>query len=407
MHGWVGKVLRVDLTKGDCTDEDLDPDLAERFIGGRGLATKILIGEVDPAVDPLSAENKLIFATGPLTGVALGGSRYMVVTKSPLTGTIGCSNSGGFFGPELKFAGWDVIVFEGRAEEPVYLSIVNDDVEIRPAHHLWGKTTRETEDMIRDEIGDHWKARETQVACIGPAGEKLAKLASIITNKHRAAGRSGVGTVMGSKNLKAIAVRGTRGITLDDSEGFREMVLSTLGSFKKSPVASLEIPDSMSNQGTATDVKPISSLGCLTVRNFQGGIFEEIEKISGDVLRDTIFKRRVTCFGCPIGCTRSTKVSVLGFEGEGVGPEYETISLLGSSCGVSSLPAIAKAGYICNELGLDTISMGGTIACAMELFERGFLSEEEVGFKLNFGNAEAMVKLYADGVAPRLWRCAG
>jgi len=173
MHGWVGKVLRVDLTKGDCTDEDLDPDLAERFIGGRGLATKILIGEVDPAVDPLSAENKLIFATGPLTGVALGGSRYMVVTKSPLTGTIGCSNSGGFFGPELKFAGWDVIVFEGRAEEPVYLSIVNDDVEIRPAHHLWGKTTRETEDMIRDEIGDHWKARETQVACIGPAGEKL------------------------------------------------------------------------------------------------------------------------------------------------------------------------------------------------------------------------------------------
>jgi aldehyde:ferredoxin oxidoreductase len=393
MHGWIGKVLRVNLTKGECTSENLDLGLARKFIGGRGLATKILFDEVDPTVDPLSPENKLIFATGPSTGTALGGARYMVVTKSPLTGTVACSNSGGSFGPKLKFAGYDAIIFEGKSEEPIYLSIVDDVVELRPASHLWGKTTHETEDILRDELADHWKARETAIACIGPAGEKLVRIAAIINDKHRAAARGGVGAVMGSKNLKAIAVRGTRGITVADSDRFREAVLWLLDANKKSPATNLATANSYPNQGTARVVNMTSAIGVLPVRNFQGGVFEEAAKINGEALRDTILNRKVSCFACPLSCGRLTKVNTRNFEGAGEGPEYETICLLGSSCGIANLPAIAKAGYICNELGLDTISMGGTIACAMELFERGFLPRKEAGFELRFGNARAMVKL--------------
>jgi len=393
MDGWVGKILRVDLTKGDYAVEELDVDLAKKFIGGRGLASKILFDEIDPMIDPLSPSNKLIFATGPATGAALGGSRYMVVTKSPLTGTIGTANAAGGFGPTLKFAGYDLIIFEGRSEEPVYLSICDDVVEIKAARHLWGKTTHETEDIIRDEIGNYWKARETHIACIGPAGEKLARLAAVINDKHRAAGRGGLGAVMGSKNLKAIAVRGTKTITVADKDACREAFLSILEINKKSPATSLETANSYPNQGTARVINITNAKGILPVRNFQGGVFEEAAKINGEALRDTILNRKVSCFACLVSCGRLTKVDVPGFEGEGEGPEYETIGLLGSSCGVSSLPAIAKASYICNELGMDTIEMGGAIACAMELFERGFLPEKEIGFELNFGNAEAMVKL--------------
>ena len=393
MHGWTGKVLRVDLTKGDCTEEDLDIGLAKKFIGGRGLATKILFDEVDPRVDPLSPENKLILATGPVTGIALGGTRYYAVTKSPLTGAIANSSSGGSFGSVLKFAGYDLIIFEGRAEEPVYLSIVNDVVELQSAHHLWGRSTHETEDMIRAEIGDYWKARETRIACIGPAGEKLVKFAAILNEKNRAAGRSGVGAVMGSKNLKAIAVRGNKAITLADNKGFQEQAHFLLDSMKTLPATSLETANSYPNQGTPRMVNMMSSIGAFPVNNFQRGVFEEVAKINGEALRDTILVRKGACFACPFACGRLTKVTTPGFEGEGEGPEYETIGLIGSSCGVGNLPAIAKAGYICNELGLDTIEMGGAIACAMELFEKGFLPEEEIGFKLNFGNAEAMVEL--------------
>ena len=191
MHGWIGKVLRVDLSCGACSVEDLDPDLAKKFIGGRGLASKLLFDEIDPKVDPLSPQNKLIFATGPLTGSgAIGGSRFMIVTKSPLTDGLACSNAGGYFGPELKFAGYDIIIFEGRAPEPVYLSIENNQVQIKPAHHLWGKTTIETENAIRAEIGDARKAGETHICSIGPAGENLVRIACIMHSSH-AAGRSG------------------------------------------------------------------------------------------------------------------------------------------------------------------------------------------------------------------------
>jgi aldehyde:ferredoxin oxidoreductase len=393
MDGWVGKILRVDLTKGDYAVEDLDLDLAKKFIGGRGLASKILFDEIDPMIDPLSPDNKLIFGTGPATGAALGGGRYMVVTKSPLTGTIGTDNAGGEFGPALKFAGYDIIIFEGRSEEPVYLSICDDVVEIRSAHHLWGRSTSETEDIIRGEIGDYWKARETHIACIGPAGERLARLAAIINDKHRAAARGGLGAVMGSKNLKAIAIRGNKTITIADNDGFREGFLWVLDSILKNPATNPSNPDSYGGEGTARVVRISDRLGILPVRNFQGGVFEEAAKINGEALRNTFLKKEAGCYACPMSCERLTKVTTPGFEGEGAGPEYETICLFGSSCGNSNLASIAKANYLCNELGMDTIEMGGAIACAMELFERGLLPEKEIGFALNFGNAEALVNL--------------
>ena len=392
MYGWNAKVLRVNLTNGVCADEDLNPNLLREFIGGRGLGTKILFDEVLPTVSPLSAENKLIFATGPATGTQLGSCRYVVVTKSPLTGGIACSNAGGHFGPALKFAGYDAIIFEGRAKEPVYLSVCNDAVEIRPASHLWGKSTNQTEDMIRDEVG-YPEARKTKIACIGPAGEKLVKIAAIINDKHRAAARSGVGAVMGSKNLKAIAVRGTGRVAIADSVSFREAIRSYLDLIKKAPSLNKETTNSYFNQGTPALVNVSSAKGTLPVRNFQGAVFSEVGKINGECLSNTILRRNAACFSCPVACGRLTEVKTPDFEGEGGGPEYETIALLGSSCGVSNLPAIAKAGYLCNEFGLDTIDMGGAIACAMELSQRGFLSESEVGFKLNFGNAKAMVEL--------------
>ena len=225
MNGWIGKILRVDLSEGSIEVEDLDPDLAKEYIGGRGLASRMLYDEIDPTIDALDPDNKLFFATGPLTGTgAIAGSRYMVVTKSPLTNCIASSNSGGFFGPELKYAGYDMIIFEGKSPEPVYLFINDDTVELRSAEKLWGMTTHETEDAIRDEIGLPWKGDMFRIASIGPAGEKLSRAACIINDKARAAGRSGVGAVMGSKNLKAIAVKGTKPIALSDREKYREIV---------------------------------------------------------------------------------------------------------------------------------------------------------------------------------------
>ena len=393
MDGWTGKILRVNLTKGDYIVEDLDLNLAKKFIGGRGLASKMLFDEIDPTIDPLSPDNKLIFVTGPATGAALGGGRYMVVTKSPLTGTIGTANAGGGFGPALKFAGYDLIIFEGRSEKPVYLSLDDDVVEIKSARHLWGRTTNDTEDMIRDEIGDYWKARETYIACIGPAGEKLVRLAAIINDKHRAAGRGGLGAVMGSKNLKAITVRGTKAITIADNGSFREGFLWVLDSIMKNAATNQANPASYGGEGTPRVINMSHKLGILPVNNFQGGVFAEAAKINGEALRSTLLKKKAGCYACPMSCGRLTEVTASGFEGEGGGPEYETICLFGSSCGNTNLASIAKASYLCNELGMDTIDMGGAIACAMELFERGFLTKKEIGFELNFGNAEAMVEL--------------
>jgi len=385
MKGWIGKLLRVDLTKGEWKTEELDKNLATKFIGGRGLGSKILFDGIDPKVDPFSPNNKLIMATGPLTGTSASASgRYMVITKAPLTGTIACSNSGGHFGAELKFAGLDAIVFEGKAKEPVYLYIEDGKVEVRDAKALWGKTTHETTDQILSETD-----MDARVACIGPAGEKLVRYACVINDKHRAAGRSGVGAVMGSKNLKAVAVKGSGSVTVADKEAFRKATLDVFQKVKANPVTSTGLPA----YGTCVLVNIINASGIFPTRNFNEGVFEGAEKISGETLAEDILVRNRACFSCPIACGRVVKVTNPKYECFGEGPEYESDWSMGACCGVDNLDAVAKGNYLCDTLGLDPISAGVTIACGMELFQKGIISTKEVGRSLNFGDADAMVEM--------------
>ena len=377
-----GKILRIDLSTGKMTKEPLDESLARNFIGGRGIASKILYDELPAGTDPLSPDNKLIFSAGPLTGTsAPTGGRYMVVTKGPLNGAIASSNSGGFFGKEFKTAGYDLIIFEGKSEKPVYVWIKDDEVEIRDASDLWGKNTHETTDILMEKVGDS----KAKVACIGPAGEKLSKISCIINDKHRAAGRTGVGAVMGSKNLKAVVVRGTGKVELADSDKFREAQKASMGKIRENPTTSQGLPA----YGTAVLVNVINENGLFPTRNFQTGVFEGAAKISGETLADAYLTKNTHCFACPIGCGRATKIN--GREGEG--PEYEVAWSFGADCGVDDLKAIVEANYICNELGLDGISAGATIAAAMELYERGYLPKEDLdGPELKFGSAKAIVE---------------
>jgi aldehyde:ferredoxin oxidoreductase len=385
MYGWNGNLLRVDLTAQTISVEEITLEIARTFVGGRGLAVKHLYAEMDPRADPLSPQNKLIFATGPLTATpAPTGNRYMVVTKSPLTGALSCSNSGGVFPTEMKRTGFDLFIFEGQADQPVYLWVSDDRVEIRPAGHIWGRDTHETEDMILAETDP--KAR---VACIGPAGERLARIAAIMNDKHRAAARSGVGAVMGSKNLKAVAVRGTQKVALAEAEKTEALCRTVRNEVN----ADVKKGSALREYGTAYVPSVTNELGILPARNFQTGVFTGVEGITGHVLKDKYLIRPKPCFGCPIACGRLTRVEHPVYGGDGEGPEYETIAALGSACGVDNLAAITKANYICNELGLDTISMGATVSCAMELYERGYLPEEEIGMPLRFGDAETMIEL--------------
>ena len=386
MNGWMRKILRVDLMTGKCTVESLDPIVAKDYIGGRGLGIYYLNQEVDPKTDPLSPDNILVMATGPLTGTgAPTGARYMVMTKSPLTGAITCSNSGGLFPTELKRAGFDAIIISGRAEAPVYLWIDQGNADIREADHLWGKNTHETTDALLAETD-----AKAKVACIGPAGEKGVLFASIINDKHRAAGRSGVGAVMGSKNLKAVVVKGKGRIPLADPDRFKDVNKKILDIFKE---GIKETPLGLTVNGTAGVVVATQNFGVLPTKNWQQGTFDGWEKIQGEELSKRFLIKNSACYGCPIGCGRKTRVDVPEFAGEGEGPEYETIYAMGSNCMVDDLAAITKANYICNELGMDTITMGATIACAMELVERGYLSEDQVGHTLKWGDADALVEL--------------
>ena len=386
MFGWTGNLLRVNLTDGTIKKEALCPKDAEMYLGARGLATKIMMDEVDPKVDPLSEENKLIFMTGPLTGTfASSGGRYEVVAKAPLTGTIGASNSGGHFGPELKYAGYDGIIFEGRAEKPVYLWIEDDNVELRDALHLWGKNVFETTDTVLAET-----AEDARVACIGPGGEKMVLFAGVLNDRNRAAGRSGLGAVMGSKNLKAVAVKGSKSIKVADPEGFMEACTDARTKLKEHPVTGGGLP----TYGTQILINILNQSGALPTRNWRdGGIFEEAEGISGETLAEKYLVRNKGCFGCNIGCGRITRIPEGKFKSFGEGPEYEAGWALGAGCGVGDLEAVSKANFICNELGIDPITTGATIACAMEMYEKGILTEEEVGRAIPFGDAEALVEL--------------
>ena len=386
MYDGMRRILRCDLTNGHSTYEDLDPRVAKAYIGGRGLGIYYMLREVEPTCDPFSAENKLIFATGPLTGThAPTGARYMVITKSPLTGALTCSNSGGYFPAELKKTGIDAIIIEGKASEPVYIWIKDEAVEIRSAKHLWGKTTHQSDDILKAETDP--KAKTT---VIGPAGEKQVLFASIMNDRDRAAGRSGVGAVMGSKNLKGIVARGTGHIHLASENKFKEISNKYRRHFKE---ATRDNPSPLRLHGTAITAVATQANGVFPTKNFQYGTFDGWESIYGETLTEKYLLKPKACFSCPIACGRLTRVPDGPFKGEGEGPEYETIYALGSDCGVDNLAALTKANYLCNELGLDTISMGSAIACAMELFEKGYLSETEAGTKLNWGDADVLVKL--------------
>jgi aldehyde:ferredoxin oxidoreductase len=386
MNGWNGKLLRVNLTQRTISTEEIDLGVAKDFIGGRGVAIKYLYDEVDPSVDPLSPDNKLLFATGPLTSTSTPtGNRYMVVTKAPLTGAVSCSNSGGVFPTEMKRTGYDMFIFEGRADEPLYLWVNDGQVELRPAGHVWGKETHETEDALLAETDP-----KAKVACIGPAGEKLALIAAIMNDKHRAAARSGVGAVMGSKNLKAVVVRGTHKPQYADPEKMRELSREV----RSQVLADVKEGSSLNLYGTAYVPPVTDEMGILPTRNFQSGVFGQADQVDGHALKDRYLIKAKACHGCPIACGRDTRVDEPEkYRGEGEGPEYETIAALGTACGVSDLAAITKANYLCNQLGLDTISMGVSIACAMELFEMGALSREEVGMELAFGDGDAVIEL--------------
>ncbi|RKD28809.1 aldehyde ferredoxin oxidoreductase family protein [Thermohalobacter berrensis] len=381
MYGYNGKLLRINLREKTVKTEDLDLEKAKKYIGGRGLGTKILMEEVDPKVDPLSPENKLIFMTGPLTGTPTPtGGRYMAITKSPLTGTVACSNSGGHWGAELKYAGYDGIVFEEKADSPVYISIENDTVEVKDASELWGKTVSETTEALLEKSPE-----KSKVLTIGPAGEKLSKIAAIMNDKDRAAGRSGVGAVMGSKNLKAIVVRGTNKVNVYDSDKLKAVFSDSLKKIKENGVTGEGLP----TYGTAVLVNIINENGVLPTNNFQKAQFDKADDISGETLAEKYLVKREACHRCPIGCGRYCKVDDI----EGGGPEYETLWAFGSDCGVSDLKSVIKANYWCNELGLDTISAGATIAAAMELYEKGYVKDDELdGLSLEFGNGEAVVE---------------
>ena len=386
MNGWIGTLLRVNLTTGHITKEALNTADAQSFVGARGLGTKIFCDEVDPQVDPLSPGNKMIFMTGPLTGTfASCSGRYEVVAKAPLTGTIGASNSGGHFGPELKFAGYDGIIIEGAAATPVYLYINDGAAELRDAAHLWGKTTHETTDIINEQV-----SAEAKVACIGPAGENLVLFATVMNDKNRAAGRGGMGAVMGSKKLKAVAVRGTGSVNIAQPDEFVAAAADARAKLKAHPVGGTGLPA----YGTNVLVNIINAAGALPTRNWRdGGEFAQADDIGGESLAKKYLIKNKGCFGCSIGCGRLTKVEDGPFKSMGEGPEYEAAWAYGASCGVNDLAAICKANFLCNEYGMDPITLGATIACAMEMCEKGILTAKEIGRPLAFGDADAIVAL--------------
>jgi aldehyde:ferredoxin oxidoreductase len=396
---WQRKLLRVDLTAGTCKSEPLNMDWAKAFLGQRGLATKYMVEEVDPTVDPLSPGNKLIFATGPLTGtMASTGGRYSVITKGPLTGAIACSNSGGHWGAELKMAGWDMVIFEGRSPKPVYLHIENDNAELLDAADLWGKTTWETEPALKKKHQDPLM----RVSCIGRAGENQVLYAAVINDLHRAAGRSGVGAVMGSKNLKAIAVRGTKGVGgIKDPMGFMRATTAAKQVLAGNAVTGQGLP----TYGTQVLMNVINEVGAMPTRNHRDVQFEGAKDISAEAMlepRPTDHKPNLVtnqaCFGCTIACGRISKIDQTHFTvinkpeywGASGGLEYEAAWALGSANGVNDLEALTYANFLCNEDGFDPISFGATVGAVMELYEMGVLTKEQIGIEAPFGSAKAL-----------------
>ena len=397
---WTRKLLRVNLTKGTCETEDLNMAWAQEYLGSRGLATKYLVEETDAKVDPLSPDNKMIMATGPLTGTcASTAGRYTVVTKGALTGAIACSNSGGFFGNEMKNAGWDMVIFEGKSPKPVYLFIENDKATLVDGADFWGKSCWDTEEGIKAKHQDP----QIRVASIGVSGEKGVLYACVVNDIDRAAGRSGVGTVMGSKNLKAVAIRGTLGVRVEDPAAFLETTNAGKQVLADNPVTGAGLP----TYGTQVLMNVINEMGALPTRNFKDVQFEGAANISGEKMHEVRAdgtKNLVTnaaCFGCTIACQRVSTVERTHYTVKdrpqyqiaSGGLEYEAAWSLGAECGIDDIEACTFANFICNEQGYDPITFGATLGAAMELFEMGVLTTEHTGgIDLSWGNPHALTE---------------
>ena len=397
---WANKVLRVNLNEGTCSSEPLNMEWAKEYIGQRGLATRYMVEEVDPACDPLGSDNKLIFATGPLTGtMASTGGRYSVITKGPLTGAIACSNSGGYLGAELKSAGWDMVIFEGKSPEPVYLYVVNESAELLSASEVWGKSVWETDEILHKTHQDS----RLRIAACGRSAEAGCLYAGIVNDLHRAAGRSGVGTVMASKNLKAIAVIGTQGVgNIKDPARFMQTTAEQKKVLVDHPVTGTGLP----TLGTQVLMNVINETGALPTRNMRDVQFEGANNISGEQMlepRERDGKPNLTtnaaCFACTIACGRISTIDQGHFTvenkpqywGNSGGLEYEAAWALGADTGVDDLDALTYANFVCNEDGFDPISFGSTVAAAMELYDIGAITKEDTGgMELKFGSAEAL-----------------
>lgn len=402
MYGYAGKILRISLDEGKIKEEKLSKKLVKEYLGGVGLATKILYDELKPKINPLSKENKLIFSIGPLVGTSAPSSgRHVIASKSPLTGLWGHSLAGGFFGAELKFAGYDMLIIEGASISPVYLLITSDEVEINDASHIWGKDVFKTTEILQKKV------KGARVACIGPAGENLVKFASIMNDMYRAAGRTGMGAVMGSKKLKAIVVKGSKKPEIADPKLFNETV-------KEVRKRILSYSGSLSRRayGTSGGLEyETEHLGNLPTKYFQEAIFKRAKIISGEHMAKTILKRKTSCFACPIGCGRYIEINSGKYAPIiGRGPEYETIAAFGSLCLCANLEFIAKANDLCNRLGIDTISCGSIIAFTIKCREKGLLKSDEfkqavwgnenyiIGLIQKIGKRQGIGSLLAEGV---------
>ena len=392
MNGYGGRILRVNLASGTVTAQPVDPEMAKKYIGGRGFAAKIIYDEVK-GVDALSPDNKVVIASGPFAGVFLpAGGKTTFAAKSPATGIYGDSNVGGHLAAELKYAGYDAVVIEGAADRPVYLYVEDDRVELRDAKSFWGKGAIETERLLKEQLGD-----EFQIAVIGPAGENLVKFACVNHDIGREAGRTGIGAVMGSKKLKAVAVRGTRTISVADVDTVRTTSKEMFDKMYADPGLKVWL-----EYGLGSVVPWANSIGALPTRNFQSGYFEGVKGIDHESMKDRIIVGSKGCFGCPMCCGKFSYVKPRGIYVEG--PEYETTALIGANCAMTSIEDVAYANYLCDELGIDTISGGNVIAFVMECYEKGIVTAEQLdGLTPRFGDIGAFEALarkiaHRDGV---------
>jgi aldehyde:ferredoxin oxidoreductase len=385
-YGYTGKILHVDLSTGSLEIEEPPEAFYRKYMGGSAMGLYYILRDTPPGVDPLAPENTLTFMTGVTTGAPISGqSRININARSPMSGAIGDSQGGGFFPAEMKFAGFDGVVVKGRAEKPVYLTLLHGKAALHDASHLIGKLTGEAEAILKQELGDN----KVEVLQYGPAAEKGVRYASVLSMANRNNGRTGMGLVMASKNLRAIVVRGKEKIKLANPEA-----LTTLNKAGVKMMPDNPDVDGLGKYGTASVVSFQNTIGSLPTHNYNEGQFEQCDPISGEVMYDTVLKERDTCYACVVRCKRVVEINEGPYLVDPLygGPEYETLGTFGSYCGIGDLAAVSKANQICNEYAVDSISCGATIAFAMECFEKGIITIEQTGgLELRFGNADAML----------------